>query len=222
MRQSDRMNKRSLLLFTRAGIAAAISLCLLAGCLPGAKAPLLVDQYTLEYAPPVKSTAAPYNSSIRVDRFAVAQVYNASSMVYRPNPYRLATYGDSRWRVNPADMVTDYIVRDLRATGAFLGVFSYRDIETARFTIEGGVEEFLEVDEGSTGKAVLSLNIILIDTTETEITKRIIFQKTYRATEPLKEQSSAAFAQGMSAAVKSLSEQALKDISESVRRLGVK
>jgi ABC-type uncharacterized transport system auxiliary subunit len=222
MRQKDLMNKPWFSLPLKAGIAATLSLFLLVGCFPGAKAPELVEQYTIEYAPPVKSGGEPYKGSLKVGRFSVAQAYNTTSMVYSPAPYRLATYGYSRWRANPGDMVSDYFVRDLRASGRFLAVFSYRDPEEARFAVEGGVEELLEVDEGSTGKAVLNLSIALIDTKETEITRRLVFQKAYRMAEPMKEQSSAAFVQSMSVAAKNASDLVLKDISDAVQRVGVK
>jgi cholesterol transport system auxiliary component len=141
-------------------------------------------------------------------------------MAYKPAPYKIAVYNGSRWRVNPGDMVTDFLLRDLRNSGIFKGAFSYRDDESVRFVLEGGVDEFLEVDEQNTGKAVISLTIALIDTNEKEITKRLVFQKKYRAEEPLTEQSPAALAQGMSTSMKRVSEQLLKDIYSSLQKSG--
>jgi ABC-type uncharacterized transport system auxiliary subunit len=194
-------------------------LCL-SGCLPGNKPPQLTEQFTIEYArtEPLKLTPVPH--TIRIERFSTAQAYNSLSMIYKPESYRLASYNYNRWRVTPGDMVTDYLVRDLRDSGMFIGVFSYREMENARFVLEGGVEEFLEVDTGGAGRALLSLSIALIDTTQSEVTKRLIFQRNYRREEPLKEQAPAALAQGMSAAMKKLSGEVAKDIYESVQTLG--
>ncbi len=192
---------------------------LLAGCFPGAKAPLMVDHYTLEYASPAFGNIKAVSEAIRVERFAVAQAYNTTSMLYKPAPYKLEAYGSARWRVGPGDILSDYLVRDIRSAGIFRGAFSYREGESARFVLEGGVEEFLEVDEKNKGTALLIVRIALIDSKETESTKRLVFQKSYRFAEPLAEQSAKSLAEGMSVAVQRLSEQALKDVLESVQRL---
>ena len=192
----------------------------LPGCLPGSKPPQLTEQFTIEYAPPeplLKVTPVPY--TIRVERFSTVQAYNSPSMVYQPETYRLASYNYNRWRVAPGDMITDYMIRDLRDSGIFIGVFSYRDMESTRFVLEGGVEEFLEVDKGKEGSALLSLSISLLDTTQAEITKRLIFQKRYSRREPLKEQTPVSLARSMSAAMKSLSNEIAKDIYGSVQSL---
>ena len=191
----------------------------LSGCLPGSKPPQLTEQFTIEYAPPEPLKLTPVPQTIRIERFSTAQAYNSPSMIYKSEPYRLASYNYNRWRVAPGDMVTDYLVRDLRDSGIFIGVFSYREMESARFVLEGGVEEFLEVDTGKAGTALLNLSIALIDTRQTEITKRLIFQKNYRREEPLKEQTPAALARGMSVAMKKLSDEVAKDIYESVQPL---
>ncbi|HEY3277274.1 MAG TPA: ABC-type transport auxiliary lipoprotein family protein [Syntrophorhabdaceae bacterium] len=201
----------------KAGMAIILPLLLLAGCFPSSKAPELVEQFTLEYRPPAKISAAPVPVSLKVDRFSVNQTYNNTSMVYRPSPYRLAVYGYTRWRANPGDLITDFLTRDIRNSGIFLGVFTYRDTENARFVIEGGVEEFLEDDEGAAGKAAICLSVSFIDTSEKELTKRLVFQKTYRAAEPLTEQSSRELARGMSVAVKTVSGLILNDVSEALR-----
>jgi cholesterol transport system auxiliary component len=80
------------------------------------------------------------------------------------------------------------------------------------------IEEFLELDEGSNGKAVLSLNIALLDQNQKEITRKVIFQKGYRLIEPQKEQTPEGFAQGMSAAMARLSEQLINDIYNAVKK----
>lgn len=206
----------------KAWSAVMVALFLVAACLPGAKAPVLIDQYTLDYAPPSGAAGSPFADSLKIERFSVAQAYNTTAMIYRPSPYKLSTYGSARWRVNPADLLTDYFARDLRGSGMFLGVFTYRDTDDARFVLQGGIEEFLEVDDGGQGKATVSMSVSLLDTKESEITRRLVFQKTYRAEELMREQSSLALAQGMSAAVRKLSEQVSKDISDPVKRLMTK
>jgi ABC-type uncharacterized transport system auxiliary subunit len=195
--------------------AAAVLLAgivLFTGCIPGPKPPYLIDQNTLEYNTPQIGKVVPFKETIRLERFGVAQAYNSTAMVYKPSPYKMAVYQGDRWRVNPGDLVTDFLLRDVRQAGLFQGVFSYRDGENTRYVLEGGIEEFLEIDEQASGKAVVSLTITLLDTQSKEVTKRIIFQKQYKADEPLSEQSASALARGISKVMGDLSALILKDI----------
>jgi ABC-type uncharacterized transport system auxiliary subunit len=186
-------------------------LFLLASCFPGGTAPVRVEFYTLDYIPPV-SARGHLDQVIRFDRFSVAESYNSPAMVYRPKAYKLAVYHYHRWRTGPGEMVTDYLVRDFRSSGLFQAVFSYRQREDARFEVDGAVEEFLEAREGDGWKAVLGLAVTLLDRSKPEITSRVMFQKRYRALEPISDQSPGGFARGMSVAMARLSAEITGDV----------
>ena len=68
-------------------------------------------------------------------------------MLYRQGPFLREAYPAQRWRVGPGDMVTEFLRRDLREAGLFRAVLAERDAEEARFSLTGGVEEFLESGE---------------------------------------------------------------------------
>jgi len=190
-----------------------------AGCFGRTKPPLLVEQYTLEYAPPAADASVRIDGSIKIERFSAAQSFNSPAMLYRPQTYKLAAYNYNRWRVNPGDMVTDFLARDFRTSNVFSAVFTYRDIENTRFFIEGGVEEFLETLEDDNWKAVLKLNVSFIDGSQKELTKRLVFQKQYHFSESLKGHSPEEFARGMSLNMQRFSEQLIKDIKISQKML---
>jgi cholesterol transport system auxiliary component len=176
----------------------------------------MVDQYMLEYAPP--EVAGPrLDQTVEIGRFSVAQAYNSTAMVYRADGYRVAAPHYHRWRTNPGDMVTDYLLRDFRASGLFRAVFSYRRPEEARFTVEGGIEEFLELREGGGRKAVLGLEVTLLDRSKPEVSERVVFQKRYRAEEAAIDQSSEALARAMSQAMAALSAEIIGDVHRAVR-----
>jgi ABC-type uncharacterized transport system auxiliary subunit len=190
-----------------------------AGCFGRTKPPLLVEQYTLEYAPPAADASARIDESIKIERFSAAQSFNSQAMLYRPQTYKLAAYNYNRWRINPGDMVTDFLARDFRTSNVFSAVFTYRDIENTRFFIEGGVEEFLETIEDDNWKAVMKLNVSFIDGSQKELTKRLVFQKQYHFSESLKGHSPEEFARGMSLNMQRFSEQLIKDIKISQKML---
>ena len=132
---------------------------LLSGCFPGARPPYLVEQYTLDYAPPVCRSASRSGGGGR-------QVLGGPNLQQprhglQGGPYRVAVLYYHKWRTNPGDMVTDDLLRDFRASGLFRAVFCFRRPEGARFVVEGGIEEFLESREGGGQMAVLGLEVTL-------------------------------------------------------------
>lgn len=187
---------------------------LLSGC---GQTPPLIHQYVFEYAPLLSPASAKIAEAIKVKRFAVAQAFDTTAMVYRPEPLRAQTYTLNRWRVNPGSMVTDYLARDLRRAGLFEAVFSHDDMGQSRFILEGGVEEIQELDEPDGWKAALALTVTLLDTSQDEITKRVIFQKSYRTTELLIAKTPQGLAEAMSRAMQGLSQKIVTDVYQAVR-----
>jgi len=189
----------------------------ISGCFPRGKAPYLVEQYILDYPSPGLNIYESTYETITVARFTVAHSFNSTAMVYKPDAYTMAPYQYHRWRSNPGDMITDFLVRDLRNTNLFTAVFSYRDGQRTRFVVEGGVEEFYEVDRGGRGYAVVTLSVVLLDTNEKEITNRIVSQKCYHIEESMTEQSPKGLAQSMSSAMAKLSKQLVQDIYDAIQ-----
>ncbi|MFZ5448044.1 MAG: ABC-type transport auxiliary lipoprotein family protein [Thermodesulfobacteriota bacterium] len=123
----------------------------LSGC---GKPPVMIHKHLLEYSPPEAARRSPIPEALKVELFSVAQAYNSPAMVYRPDTYQSETYRYHRWRVNPGELVTDFLLRDLRHSGLFKAVFGYGSTPKTRFQLEGAVEEFLEVDAGEAWSAV--------------------------------------------------------------------
>jgi len=186
-----------------------IMLFLFAGC---GKPPTLMQRYMLEYPSPAVSGSGKIGEVIKVELFAVAQVYNSPAMIYQPHPYKSDAYQYHRWRVNPGNMVTDYLLRDLRNSGLFKAALPSGSSGKTRFLLEGGVEEFQETDEPDGWKAALTLNITLLDLSRQELPQRVVFQKNYRTTELLTEKTPQGLAQGMSRAMERLSAEIMGDI----------
>jgi ABC-type uncharacterized transport system auxiliary subunit len=217
--QGGKMRKPAFLL-TSPGLAinliAWFSLVFLGwGC---GKPPMVVQKYILEYPSPVVGGGAKIEANITVEQFAVAQAYNTSDMVYRPSPYKSAVYSYNRWRVNPGYLVTDYLIRDLRNSGLFQGIFPGSNSGNNRFRLEGAVEEFQELDEPDGWKGALAVNVTLLDMAQEEVPQRVVFQRNYRAVEPLPEKTPGGLAQGMSRAMEKVSAQIIADLFQACQR----
>jgi ABC-type uncharacterized transport system auxiliary subunit len=182
---------------------------LLSGC---GKAPNAVENYILEYSSPVMGARPQLDQNLTVEQFAVAQAYNSRDMVYRPSPYQSDVYRYNRWRVNPGYLVTDYLIRDLRNSRLFRGVFLGPNSGNSRYQLEGAVEEFQELDEPDGWKASLAINVTLLDTAQELLPQRVVFQRNYRAVEPLVQKTPHGLAQGMSQAMENVSAQIINDV----------
>ena len=205
-------------MLTRLGLILLI--VLLAGCLGGTAPPPLVRQYVLEYPPPRMENVSRTEALLKVGRFSVDRLYIGPSMLFRKGPFRRDAYQEQRWRVSPGDMVTDFLKRDLRHAGLFRAVLSARDTEETRFVLEGGVEEFLEVDEGEGRKALLVAMVALLDLSSQDVSRRVVFQKTYHCEVLFTQEGSAGLAEAMSRAMSQLSTQVITDIDSALQRGG--
>jgi uncharacterized lipoprotein YmbA len=190
---------------------------LASGCGLGGKPAYLVKQYIFEYPSPTVEEAVQTNDLIKVERFSIAKDFDTHAMVYQDSPFHRGSDPYNRWRVNPNDMVTDFLLRDLRKAGLFRAVFSYNDSEDTRYLLEGWVDEFLELTGKDGRKAVLSLNVTLLDLTQKEIVGKVVFQRDYRYVEPLGAATPEGLAQGMSRAMEKFSRQVILDISRALK-----
>ncbi len=201
-------------------IALFIVSLLLLGCggwLPKGKPSPPLKRFTLEYPPPVFEGWPQSEAALRVERFASASSINSRNMLYRAAPYRMAVYNFQIWIAEPADLVFDFLLRDLQASGLFQAIFAPQWPEEARFRLEGALTEFYENDETGRGAAVISLNAILLDMEQTEIDRKVVFQADYSFSEPI-EKNAESLAEGMSAAMGRLSSQLISDIYAAVQR----
>ncbi|MFC1820787.1 ABC-type transport auxiliary lipoprotein family protein [Thermodesulfobacteriota bacterium] len=171
-----------------------------------------IEYYTLEYAPPPITGIKPLPYAIRVERFTVAPVFNSTQIIYRDQSFKRNAYAYYKWRVNPGDLVTYFLNRDIMHSGLFKAVLPHGSRSVSSYTLEGSVDEFFEWDTEESWSGVLSISITLITTNEPDISKKILFQKSYRTTESCKLKHPRALAEAISMAMARISEKIIKDI----------
>lgn len=176
------------------------------------KPPIVTNHYILEYPSPVFGGRPTLDESIKVELFAAAKYITDNAMVYLPRPLETKSYVYNKWQVDPSHLVTDFLLRDLRASNLFKGVFGYQQSGIGRFKVEGAVQQFAEVDDPDGWKAVLAVSVTLLDLNEAEVTKRVIFERNYRQAELMPERTPAGLAQGMSRAMEVVSQQIINDL----------
>ena len=191
---------------------------LLSGCMGGTQTVRQIERYTLEYPIPRFENLAVIDSVLRVERFSAVSEFCSNTMVYRPKQYVRDIYNYQRWNIQPADLVTEFILRDIHNAGVFESVLSYEEGGDARFVLEGRVEEFMEIDEGVKSQASLVVYVKVSDLSGKPGKKTIILEKTYKVLEPFsKDRQPHELARAMSAAVEKLSRELLPDIHKAAK-----
>jgi ABC-type uncharacterized transport system auxiliary subunit len=162
---------------------------------------LRIEHYTLEYAPPEHPERAPLPVILKTQRFSVAPSYNTLQMVYRDQSFKRATYTYHRWHAHPGDLVSDCLARDMRHSGLFRIVVRDESTIVSTHILEGSLDEFFEWNDEEGWKAILTITATLIKAKESDISKRVLFQKTFRTLQPCKEKSPRGLAEAMSEAM---------------------
>jgi ABC-type uncharacterized transport system auxiliary subunit len=178
-----------------------------------------IKYYTLEYSSPAFAEKERMPCIIKVEQFRVSPVYNTTHIIYRKGAYERDAYTYHRWSVNPADVVTYLIGRDLKSSGLFKGVVipGERNREVA-FRLGGIVDEFYELDGNSEWSGVLSLSITLTPEGKAKKAGTDIFQKSYSVTEKCEKKNPESLAEALSRAMEKVSRQIGEDIHEIIRQ----
>lgn len=190
---------------------------MITGCAGSGKPQYEVEKYLLSYSSPSWDKFDKLNISVKFNRFSIAAAYNSDNMIFRDNTYSFDYFNYSRWAVNPADMIADSLVRDMRDSGLFRAVFSHYETQDGQFIISGSIDEFYLREDRSNKTALISIIISLQDTRERETGKRMMFQKKYTREERLQESSPRGYCQAASEAMRVISEQITKDIYTDIK-----
>lgn len=185
---------------------------LISGCLGTQNPPNKIEYYTLEYTPIGIEAPDSLPAVIRIERFAVAPVYNSHKIIYSDSPYKRNEYGYHKWRANPGDLVSYFIARDMKSSALFGGVSLMESGMPHTHVLTGSVDEFFEFDGKKSWEAVLAFHVTLSLGYEQDVSKNILFQKSYQTREPCPQKNPQGLAEAMSMAMRRLSHELMSDI----------
>lgn len=180
-------------------------LLVLGGCTGTGEPRNRIQYYTLEYPSPTFKGLKPLSQTLKVVRFTVAPVYNTTRIIYQDRSFRRDEYFYYRWRSNPADLVTYFLCRDLRQSGLFKAVLFEESEIPFSHLLEGSVDEFLEQDGAHNWNAVLGITVTLMVAREPDVSKMVLFQKSYRVSRVCVKKNPGALARAMSLAMEEIS-----------------
>jgi len=113
--------------------------------LGGCGSPRPIKYYEVNY--PTKSFVAPdaIGATISVRIFETSPLYLDNKMVYGFDSPELGTYEYQRWVEPPAELLQMSLVRGLRASGRFKGVYTLRGDTNSPYILGGQLYDFKEV-----------------------------------------------------------------------------
>lgn len=191
---------------------AVVFLCAaLAACTPARQPVPDVRQYTLEYPSPVL-TGPRAKAVLHVARFGAAPEYRTTKLIYRDQSFVRQEYTYHQWRATPQILASDFIRRDLHASGLFTAVNPPSSMIPATHEIEGMVEQWLEEDRPEHWLATLELTITLVDVRAPASPDMILFQRTYQHSQPCAQKNPVAVVEAMSQAMEILSARIIADV----------
>ena len=177
------------------------------------KPALKITNYVLEYDPPVINAEKPVLPvHLTIGRFASAPEYRAKKMIYKDEANVMNNYNYHSWAAYPSDMVGYFLLRDFARSGLFKAVIDFTNINISpTYFIDGTLEEFYEKDEADIRMAVVSVDITIGYDKETDVTKKIVFQRNYKAETPYAENTLKSLAAAMSKSVENISKRIIED-----------
>jgi len=178
-----RRKRWSWLLFTLAALAVVS-----AGC--GSARP--IKYYQLTY--PMSGGAAQdaFDVTLIVHLFEASHLYLDDKIVYGFEGPEMGTYENQRWAEPPIEILQSALVRGLRSSGRFKGVYTPRSNASARFILMGHLYDFKELDSKPI-MARLNYEIRLRD----RKTGATVWNHLYSHDEPASEKSVSAFVVAM-------------------------
>jgi ABC-type uncharacterized transport system auxiliary subunit len=180
------------------------------GCISLKQPNTKFEYYTLEYdaLDPDKSIVPIQTSTIlKIKHFSAAPNYNTDKIIYSDRQFKRTPYFYHKWKVRPAEFVTYFLSRDLKESGLFEAVLPPTSGSLYTHTVEGIVDEFLELDSNDSWEAVLSISVTLQVAREPDADKRVIFQRSFSTRKKCKERNPLALAQAMSLAMAEVSKE---------------
>ncbi len=186
------------------------------GCVSKQDREIQTKFYTFEYEPPSIQEKILLDVSIKIERFRSSSFYESNRIVFKEGSGRIDSYFYHRWWSRPSDLITYFLLRDMKNTGLFRAVLPFDTNMPFTHIIEGYLEEIYEKDNPDKWYAVLNINITLVTAEEPDPAKKFLFQKHYRQKEPCESKTPMALAEAMSKAMSRVSESIILDIYDRI------
>ncbi|MGB2589255.1 MAG: ABC-type transport auxiliary lipoprotein family protein [Candidatus Acidiferrum sp.] len=144
----------------------ALAAIFAAGC--GAARPSKYYQLTVPGDMAPAANANPVPVTLLIGRLTGSALYRDDQIVYSSGGESMGTYEYHRWAEPPTEMIAEILLRQLRASGHYSGVYTLRSDIHGDYLLHGRLYDFKEVSEGSeAGRVAMELEMRNIKTSTT-------------------------------------------------------
>jgi len=161
-------------------VLAALAFGILCGC-GGASRPIKYYQLTLPGAMAPPTTAPPVPVTIVVRPLLAPTLYRDNRLVYSVGNQQMGTYEYERWVGPPPELIQDVLLRELRSSGHYAGVYTPEGKAAGDYALRGRLYDFSEHDSGGNLVARLTMDLELSNTK----TGATVWQRYYTHDEPV-------------------------------------
>jgi ABC-type uncharacterized transport system auxiliary subunit len=137
-----------------------------AGC--GAARPSKYYQLTVPGDAAPSADPNPIPITLLIGRLTGPALYHEDQIVYSSGGESMGTYEYHRWAEPPTEMIAEILLRQLRASGHYRGVYTLRSDMQGNFLLHGRLYDFKEISGSSmVGRVTMELELRNIKTGNT-------------------------------------------------------
>lgn len=138
-------------------ITTALVLAICSSC--GATRPSRYYQLSVPPITGVELASNPYSATLLVAPLAASHLYREDRVVYSTGS-EMGTYAYQQWAEPPTEMLQDLLIRKLRDSGRYRGVYSQTSSTHGDYLLRGHLYDFREVSGGGlVAKVTLELEL---------------------------------------------------------------
>jgi ABC-type uncharacterized transport system auxiliary subunit len=135
-------------------------LCITLGAGCGAARPSKYYQLTVPADTPPANASSPYHVTLMLAPITSSHLYREDHIVYSDTAQSMGVYQYQRWAQPPTEMIRDVLLRDLRASDRFQGVYRWGSNVRGDYILRGHLYDFREVSATNlVGRVTLELEL---------------------------------------------------------------
>jgi len=194
--------------FLRTMVVSAVFV--VAACALGTRQAIVYHTFDYPSPPPYPRSVRP--DTLMVYRFLVAESVDLYALAISESKGKQKSLTFHRWGDNPADMITELVLRDISNSGLFGKTVDQLSTARYRYALEGAISLLEGVIRDGKASARLEAEITLTDFNPPPGAKKEVLKKRYAIEKPSESTSPDAIVRALNLAVEELSERIRGDI----------
>ncbi len=179
-----------------------------------------LSYYSFDYPSPTREAENPVRETLMIYRFLLSRNVPIDSLVISIHKGAEETQKRYQWKENPADMISELVLRDMQTSGLFEKAVDQLSNLRYRYSLEGAITTLKGFVRDGAGKGVLEMEVMLTDFEAPPGADKGILKKTYLIEVPSSDTSPEAIIKALNLAVKELSQRLRSDVRLALEHSG--